>query len=46
MSIVCHLVAEISIKIFLYAGHLENPIWPPFAAFESDTVVFLDPENI
>ena len=38
--------AEILIEIYLYGWHLENPIWPPFAAFQNGTVVFIDPQNI
>ena len=33
-------------NMFLYGGHLENPIWHPSAVFINGTVVFLDPENI
>ena len=43
--IVCHLVAEICIDIFLYGGHLENPIWPLSLAFLNGTVVFINSET-
>ena len=32
--------------MILYRGHLENPIWPPSAAFLNSTVVFIGSNNI
>ena len=37
---------DIDKNMFLYGIHLENPIWPAFAAFLNGTAEFLASENI